>query len=105
MSNNLGKNMESIILNGIKYVKESSETSKKICILQRGWVMVGDFKRDGNDCTLTNASVIRVWGTTKGLGEIALNGPTKDTKLDLCGTARFDYLTTIAILYCSEKWS
>lgn len=97
-------NMDSVIVNGIKYVKESSETTKKICILQRGWIMVGDFKREGNDCTLTNASVIRIWGTTKGLGEIALNGPTSSTRLDPCGTASFDYLTTIAILDCSDKW-
>jgi hypothetical protein len=96
--------MDSVIINGIKYKIESSDTQKKICILQRGWVMVGDFKREGNDCTLTNASVIRIWGTTKGLGEIALNGPTDKTILDPCGTARFDYLTTIAVLDCSDKW-
>jgi len=97
--------MEKITVNGINYVLEKQDTKKKICVLQRGWVMVGDFKRDGSDCTLTNASVVRIWGTTKGLGEIALNGPTKDTKLDPCGTARFDYLTTIAVLDCNEeKW-
>lgn len=95
---------DSVIINGEKYVKEWPTGVKKICILQRGWVMVGDFQREGNDCTLTNASVIRIWGTTKGLGEIALNGPTSHTKLDPCGTARFDYLTTIAVLDCSDKW-
>lgn len=66
--------------------------------------MVGRLKREGNDCTLMSASVIRVWGTTKGLGEIALNGPTEATILDPCGTARFDYLTTIAILDCAPVW-
>lgn len=99
-------NKDVMVINGENWIKETSlkDTVKKICILQRGWVMVGDFERNGNDCTLTNASVIRVWGTTKGLGEIALNGPTSATKLDPCGTARFDYLTTIAVLDCSEKW-
>jgi hypothetical protein len=97
--------MDSVIINGEKYIKKIAPSHKKICILQRGWVMVGDFFREGNDCTLTNASVIRVWGTKNGLGEIAFNGPTKDTVLDPCGTARFDYLTTIAILDCAEeKW-
>lgn len=95
--------MDCVMIDGQKFVREISG-SKKICILQRGWVMVGNFLREGNDCTLTNASVIRVWGTTKGLGEIALNGPTSSTKLDPCGTARFDYLTTIAVLDCSDKW-
>lgn len=95
--------MESVIIDGQRFTRELTGT-KKICILQRGWVMVGDFFRDGNDCTLKNASVVRIWGTSKGLGEIALNGPTASTTLDACGTARFDYLTTIAVLDCSEKW-
>ena len=96
--------MKSVLIDGVKYVEQVTG-EKKICILQRGWVMVGDFVRDGNDCTLKNANVIRVWGTTKGLGEIALNGPTSSTILDPCGTARFDYLTTIAVLDCSDKWN
>ena len=96
--------MKSVLIDGVKYVEQVTG-EKKICILQRGWVMVGDFVRDGNDCTLKNANVIRVWGTAKGLGEIALNGPTSSTILDPCGTARFDYLTTIAVLDCSDKWN
>lgn len=97
--------MNHVVIDGQKFVREQTG-NKKICILQRGWVMVGDFSRDGSDCTLTNASIVRVWGTTKGLGEIALNGPTDKTILDPVGTARFDYLTTIAVLDCEEKkWS
>lgn len=96
--------MKQVMIDGVCYVEMKKDSPIKICILQRGWVMVGRFTRDGNDCTLTNASVIRIWGTTKGLGEIALNGPTRDTILDSCGTARFDYLTTIAVLDCSNDW-
>lgn len=98
---------QKLIVNGEVWVKEAQlkDTEIKICILQRGWVMIGRYERIGNDCTLRNASVIRIWGTTKGLGEIALNGPTSTTKLDACGTAKFDYLTTIAVLDCNEeKW-
>ena len=97
--------MKELIINGETYVKKDDSSPIKICILQRGWVMVGRFDRVGNDCTLTDASVIRVWGTTKGLGEIALNGPTSTTRLDPCGIARFDYLTTIAVLDCSDAWN
>lgn len=59
---------------------------KTILVLQRGWVVVGDLS-DENDArvTLTNASVIRRWGTKAGLGELALKGPQKDTVLDACG--------------------
>jgi len=77
----------------------------KIVILQRGWVMVGRFSRVGSDCKLHDASVIRIWGTTRGLGEIAQNGPTEKTILDKCGKVEFDYLTVVAAISCEvKKW-
>jgi hypothetical protein len=78
----------------------------KIVILQRGWIMVGIFKKNDSDCKLHNASVIRTWGTTKGLGEIALDGPTSKTILDKCnGLVEFDSLTVVAMISCNqEKW-
>ena len=78
----------------------------KIVILQRGWALVGRLERSGSDCKLHNASVIRKWGTTKGLGEIALGGPTSDTKLDKTnGLVQFDYLTVVATIDCEEsRW-
>ena len=106
--------MESTIneleVNGKKYVlKGSQEEIKgyiKIVILQRGWIMVGKFERSGNDCKLHNASVIRNWGTTNGLGEIAKDGPKSATKLDKCnGLVEFDYLTVCAMISCEEsRW-
>jgi len=86
--------------------KKSKEENlgKHICILQRGWVFVGDFSKIGNDCYLDNASVIRSWGTTKGLGEIAENGPIKDkTVLDSCPQVRFHYGTLVACIKCNDK--
>jgi hypothetical protein len=79
----------------------------KIIILQRGWVMVGRLEKNGSECKLHNASVIRIWGTKKGLGEIAGNGPTKDTVLDKCyGVVEFDYLTVVASISVEEsKWA
>ena len=77
----------------------------KIAILQRGWVYVGRFERLGNDCKLTDAKNIRRWGTTRGLGEIAKNGPTLSTILDDYGTVEFDYLTVVNLISCSQdKW-
>ena len=68
--------------------------------------MIGRLERTGSDCKLHDASVIRVWGTTKGLGELAANGPTTYTKLDPCyGIVEFDYLTVVAsISVNTEKW-
>ena len=49
------------------------------------------------------AKIIRVWGTTKGLGEIAEGGPTSNTKLDDCPDMRFHKLTVIARMDVNEK--
>lgn len=101
-----------IQINGVVYVPKSSVSfvepsgDIKIVILQRGWVMVGRLEKTGSDCKLHNASVIRNWGTTQGLGELALKGPLKDTKLDKCnGLVEFDSLTIVASISCEQnKW-
>lgn len=81
------------------------ENGKHIVILQRGWVVVGNIKQSGTSVTINDASVIRVWGTTKGLGELALEGPTESTKLDPCGTVKSHELAIVATLKCEEsKW-
>jgi hypothetical protein len=98
-------------INGIMYVPKSSvkniqyEGDIKIVILQRGWIYIGRFERNGNDCKLHNAYNIRSWGTTKGLPEL-VNGATKDTKLDKCeGIVEFDWLTVVhTITVNSKSW-
>jgi hypothetical protein len=106
-------NINEIEVNGVQYVRKDSVTvtnefkgDLKIVILQRGWVMVGKFERNGSECKLHNASVIRTWGTNKGVGELAANGPLTNTKLDPCnGVVEFDYLTVVATISCNEsKW-
>jgi hypothetical protein len=78
----------------------------RICILQRGWIMVGYFERVGDNCKLLNGNVIKSWGTDKGLGVLAKLGPQKDTQLDPNnGEAEFDWLTVVATLKCNAaKW-
>jgi hypothetical protein len=58
---------------------------KKIIVVQAGWVVIGEVSYHGDIVRVEDASVIRVWGTTAGLGEIALKGITKDTILDAAG--------------------
>ena len=105
--------IDEVVIKGKKYIPADSVKHQefdgpiKIVILQRGWVMVGKFERNGSDCKLHNASVIRVWGTTKGLGEIAANGPISGkTVLDRTyGVVEFDYLTVVAsVSVAEEKW-
>ena len=92
-------------INGETYVREADLTQDsdiKIVILQRGWIKIGYFHREGNDCTLTKAYTIRRWGTTKGLGELT-KGKTSKTVLDYDGTVHFDYLTVVATIDCEVK--
>ena len=78
----------------------------RIVILQRAWVVVGRFTQNGSQCTLENASVIRNWGTERGLGQIATDGPTSKTILDKCPTVRFHELSAVASIDCVvDKWS
>jgi hypothetical protein len=102
-----------IEINGVKYLRADSiaqtksfEGNIKIVVLQRGWIYIGRFERNGNDCKLSNAYNIRSWGTTKGLPEL-VNGATKDTKLDKCeGIVEFDWLTVIhTITVDKSKWN
>ena len=86
--------------------KNITPTKKQIVILNRGWVVVGNYYEKGDECTLTDASVIRVWGTTKGLGELAENGPLTNTKLDPCPNIHFNKMTMVARMDVNnEKWS
>lgn len=69
----------------------------RIVILQRGWVFVGVYTEKGDQCFLDSASNVRVWGTSKGLGELA-HGPLKDTKLDPVPQVQFNKLTVVATI-------
>lgn len=98
-----------IKVDGQIFVKKGSEEPKnsdiKIVVLQRGWVMIGRYSKDGDICTLENAYVIRIWGTTQGLGELALEGKQTNTKLDKAGHVEFHILTVVAALNCNDsKW-
>jgi len=81
--------------------------NKWILILQRGWVMVGNLAQDGENYELTGASVIRRWGTTKGLGQLAAEGPQPNTVLDPIPTAvQIHPLTVIARIHCAgDAWA
>lgn len=79
----------------------------KIILAQRAWVLVGRFRREGNHVVLTDAAVVRRWGTTSGLGQLAAEGPTPETVLD---PVRLPFecleLTTVGMFTCDETvWS
>lgn len=98
------KDDKCILVDGKRYVPEEGPTGDiKIVVLQRGHVAVGHFSQDGDLCVLKGASIIRKWGTTKGLGEIAYEGPTVKTVLDSTPDISFNILTSILIMNCAEE--
>ena len=68
----------------------------EIIVAQRGWVVIGrKVSESDTEIVLHDASVIRVWGTTKGLGQLALEGQQSGTKLDPAGTIRIHPLAVV----------
>jgi hypothetical protein len=103
----MDQELDVITINGKKYYSEQQtnniKSPIKIVVLQRGWIVIGRFERNGNDCKLFNAHIIRIWGTEKGLGELA-KGKTSKTILDKCyGIVSFDYMTAILTIDCEES--
>jgi hypothetical protein len=97
---------KSITVDGVEYVKKGSDeptnSNIKIVVLQRGWVFVGRWRQEGEMCSLDNAYTIRTWGTSKGLGQLALEGKQTSTKLDKAGRVEFHQLTVVAAINCDE---
>jgi hypothetical protein len=77
-----------------------------IVIADRGYVYVGNVACDDRFTIVTDAKNIRRWGTTKGLGELALEGPKSETVLDNVGTVRIPARAIISILDTESRlWS
>ena len=103
----MSKEITKIEVDGEVYIKGDSQIPKnsniKIVILQRGWIFIGRWSQNGDMCSLDDAYVIRTWGTTNGLGELALEGKQSSTKLDKAGHIDFHILTVVATLNCNDK--
>lgn len=102
-------NPQTIKIDETEYVRADSvdvkPTKKRIVVLQRGWIVVGDVETSETEVNIKNCSVIRVWGTSKGLGEIAENGPTDKTKLDPCPPVTVHPLSVVLYMNVNEeKW-
>ena len=81
-------------------------TGFAIAVLDRGFVYVGKVDVDKNWCVSSNARNIRIWGTERGLGQLAVEGPTSKTKLDNVGTVRVPMKSLIHLIDTDgAKWN
>lgn len=69
-----------------------------IVTMQRGWIVVGNVTKQGDYLSISDAAVIERWGTTEGLGELALTGPTDDTRLRKTAPLLTHELTVIHLM-------
>jgi len=76
----------------------------QIAVLDRGFVYVGDVSIDGELVRITSARNVRVWGTENGLGQLALEGPQKATKLDPAGVVTAPMRAVIHFIECAKTW-
>lgn len=79
---------------------------KQIIIAQRGWVFIGTVIADlDSTVVIEQCKNIRRWGTTKGLGELAKDGPQPSTITDDMGRVELHPLSIVArIDVTSDKW-
>lgn len=75
-------------------------STKQILVITSGFVLIGEVEPLESTYLVRNASIIRKWGTTEGLGEIALKGPTTSTVLDRCGTVEVERSAVIMRIRC-----
>lgn len=77
-----------------------------IVALDRGFVYIGHVTTDANWCHIQNAQCIRRWGTERGLGQLANEGPQVNTKLDPAGTVKAPMRAVIHVIAVkADKWT
>lgn len=73
----------------------------QIAVLERGFVYVGECESSEKSLTIKNARNIRRWGTERGLGELALEGPKANTRLDRTGDIFVPIGSVVHVIDCN----
>jgi hypothetical protein len=77
----------------------------QIAVLDKGFVYIGRIETLTSGIIIHDAQNIRYWGTTKGLGELALCGKQSTTKLDIVGQVKVPEHALVHLIDCDEsKW-
>lgn len=78
----------------------------RIVILDKGFVAVGVYSQGSDWCSLENAAIVRRWGTSNGLGQIAEAGPTDRTILDKTPKMHFPAKSIVNTIECNaDNWT
>ena len=74
--------------------------AKEIVVIEGSWNLIGEVEEVEGGIVIHDASVIRRWGTTAGLGQIACTGATKETVLDYTGEVRAPMSSVLLRITC-----
>ncbi len=75
-------------------------------MLDRGFVYVGKVSRQGDDLVIEDAKNVRRWGTERGLGQLASEGPQPNTRLDPTPLITAPLKSLIYLIDCEpSKWA
>jgi len=99
--------MSQVIIDGITYeqIADADSHPLRIVVLDRGFVVVGRVELHFSYLIIRECQCIRKWGTTKGLGQLASEGPTDNTVLDPQPTTRVHELQVVQQIDCEvDKW-
>lgn len=79
----------------------------EIVVLQRGWVVCGRPHPDNGAVMMPSGFIVRRWGTSNGLGQLAADGPQARTVLDpFSHPLRWHPIAEVCRFECSEeKWT
>jgi hypothetical protein len=78
----------------------------QIAVLDRGFVYVGKVSVDGDFIQIDEAQNIRRWGTERGLGQLASEGPQPNTKLDPTPPVTAPMRALVHLIDCEPtKWA
>lgn len=72
-----------------------------IVVVESGWVFAMVLEESPTHLSSSDCAVIRTWGTTNGLGQLALKGPTSETSLDRCNATHIPKAKVLFVMECA----
>lgn len=77
----------------------------QIAVVDNGFVYIGYIHLEDGFFVIKNGYNVRRQGTTAGYGQLAMNGPTKDSGLDEVPLTLVPYSRLVHFIQCNpEKW-
>lgn len=76
----------------------------KLAVVDNGFVYVGQIVEDEHYFVVMNGYNVRKTGTTKGFGQLAFEGPLKDTALDPVPPVMVPKARLCHFIDCADVW-